>query len=119
MSLKIAFDNSSVSSMFAAPNAPTIGDLLREIKNDRTMSMGQQMALIAELNSATGSIPKHTLIGSVGSMTLGSVLFNLVAKYFNMGPVGRALATVAGAGVGNIAYNHITSQGIPGWRMAR
>jgi len=116
MSLKYAFEYNPNASAFApAPGGPSLGELMNEIKNDPSISMGQQLALIAQLNSATGALPRSTPLGVIGSAVLGSVLTNLIAKYFGMGIIGRTVTSAVGFGLGSSIYNQVHSNGIPGW----
>lgn len=116
MSLKVAFDYSPDKSVFGRmPGNPSIQDLLLEIRNDPTLSLGQQLALTAELNSATGNLPKSTPLGVIGSALFGATVANLVARYFGMGAAGRSIATLAGLGLGSSVYGKLRDNGIPGW----
>lgn len=113
MSLKLAFEGPSAFGRM--PGSPTIEDMLIEIRKDPALTVGQKLALTAQLGNVAGSLPRSTPLGAIGSAMLGAVLSNLVAKYFGMGIIGRTVATVAGFGLGSSIYSHIHDNGIPGW----
>jgi hypothetical protein len=82
---------------------PTLGSLEWEIMRDQRMDDWKKRQTIQQLHAEVGpgtskSTPLADLLPSLG----GGLLGWLVAKYFNMSPVGQALSAAAGFGVGKL-----------------
>lgn len=105
MSLKYTFDKRAQSLFGRAEGQPTIRTLLNEIAQDQSATLGERVALTAQISSSAGNIPRTTPLGYVGSAILGGTAANLAGKYFNMGPMGRTVATMAGMGIGTSLYS--------------
>lgn len=91
-----------MSSFFgmAGSGVPTIGTLEHHILIDQRMAAWQKQQLLSKLNAEVGHLPKTTPLASVAGMLGGGIIGWLVAKYFNMGPVGQVISTAAGFGIG-------------------
>jgi F0F1-type ATP synthase assembly protein I len=84
----------------AGSGIPTIGSLEHHILIDQRMAQWEKDQLLQKLQSEVGNLPKSTPLSSVAGSLGGGVVGWLVAKYFNMGPVGQAVSTAAGFGIG-------------------
>lgn len=115
MSLKQEIDLSK-EAQTAFGSQATIIDLLAAIRNDTALTEGRKAALLIQLNQSIGSMPKGTPLGSISSLLFGSVLGNLISKYFGMGMLGRTVSSIVGAGIGKSIYNRLTERQ-PGYRM--
>lgn len=99
-----------MSSFFGMAGAaiPTIGTLEHHILIDQRMAEWQKQQVLSQLNAEVGHLPKSTPLASVVGSLGGGIIGWLVAKYFNMGPVGQVISTAAGFGIGKQlqgAYN--------------
>lgn len=79
---------------------PTIGTLEHHILIDQRMAAAEKQRVLQQLEAEVGSLPKSTPLTSILGRLGGGFVGWLVAKYFNMGPVGQVISTVAGFGIG-------------------
>jgi len=82
---------------------PTIQDLINKINSDFTLSYDKQQELIA---AVLANAPRHSTLASLGAGLLGGVVGAIAAKYFDLGFIGKALSSLAGAGIGSSIYNN-------------
>lgn len=110
--------NYSSFSEFNVLRTKTLEDLYLAIRIDPSLNDLEKQRLLAQLKAAVGFAPSNTRLSSLVSRGLGGIVGFLIAKYFNMSPVGQALSTIAGIGLGSTLYNHLNQQNpYPGWKM--
>ena len=83
----------------------TLADLYLAITSDYQLQSSEKQQLIDQIKGVTGNAPEYSPLSSLMYAGLGGTLSNLIAKYFGLGFVGRAVVTLAGAGIGRTLYN--------------
>jgi len=99
----------------------TLYDLYREIRNDQGLSEFERQRLVAQIEGVTQGAAPSTPLAILMARGLGGVVGWLIAKYFSLGPVGRAVTTLVGVGLGKQVYDQFNQppDPNPGWKMLR
>jgi F0F1-type ATP synthase assembly protein I len=98
----------------------SLHDLFREIRRDTSLSMFEQQRTINQVEGVTRGATPGTPISSLMSRGLGGTVGYLIAKYFEMSPVGKIVSTAAGYGLGKVVhdqFNRPPQTDPPGWRI--
>lgn len=106
------------SSVGDALQGHTLYDLYREIRREPALSTFEGQKLIRQIQGVTAS-PAFTPLDKVLSHGLGGGAGFAISKFFDMGPVGQALTTAIGVGVGKKLYDHFNKppNPTPGWKI--
>lgn len=110
------YEDEPVRGVFdQVPANATIRSLIEALDNDWSINSMEKIRLLAEIKRLTNNAPGWTPLGNVMYGAFGALFGNLITKYFGMGTVGRTIATLVGAGLGNSFYNR--SHAAPaGWK---
>jgi hypothetical protein len=85
----------------------TLQDLYLAITLDRNMTQADRQQLLNELDRIFGAYPKGTPLQSLlWKLGTGGIGF-LIAKYFNLGPVGQGILAATGVGLGTLINNRL------------
>lgn len=82
----------------------TSDDLIREIQRDGSLAASARNQVAWQVGHATA--PRAPL-SQFASKATGAVIANVAGKYFGMSPVGRALVTAVGWGVGSQLHDKL------------
>lgn len=98
----------------------TLSDLYREIRRDTALSQYEQTQLIHQIEGVTNGMAPSTPIATLMARGLGGVVGYLIGKYFSLGPVGQAVVTALGVGLGKKVYDQFNQPPdayavAPGW----
>lgn len=88
----------------------TLGDLIREVRNDVAVSGMDKTHLLSQIDSITGGASSSTPLSAFAAGGIGAVVANLAGKYFGLSTTARALVTAVGFGLGNKLNNAFGSQ---------
>ena len=96
-----------------------LNDIYREIQQDVSLQQSERMELLASLRRETGGVPGSTPLSVLLSYGAGGILGFIIAKYFGMGSVGRAVSSAMGAQLGRMVYDRHSKpkSGLPGWQL--
>jgi hypothetical protein len=83
----------------------TLGDLIREVRNDVAVSGMDKTRLLSQIDTATGGASPSTPLSAFAAGGIGALVANLAGKYFGLSTTARALVTAAGFGLGNKLNN--------------
>jgi hypothetical protein len=103
-----------------AVRGKSLYDLYREIRRDTSLSMFEQQRTISQVEGVTRGAPPGTPISALLSKGLGGTVGYLIAKYFELGTVGKLVSTAAGYGLGKTVhdqFNRPPRTDTPGWRI--
>lgn len=84
---------------------PTLGDLTQKVSSDPGLDHMARQQVLQQLRSETRNASPNTPLKGMLPQLGGGVLGYLIAKYFSMGPVGMAVSTMAGFGIGKTVSN--------------
>ena len=98
------------SAQTAGMAGRTVQDLYLAIMMDTGLSYGERQQLLQELNNMIGSSPPSTPLQSILWKLSGAGIGYLIAKYFNMGPVGQGVLAATGLGLGTLVQNRMGQQ---------
>ena len=99
----------SMSDSILPGNMPTLGMLEQQIRVDNTLSQTQKDSALQMIALQTANAPPSTPLRDLLPRLGGTLLGWLISKYFGMGLVGQAVASVAGYGIGKVLGDAYTS----------
>jgi len=96
----------------------TLEDLAKELRRDTSLNPTASAQLMREFGQVANRNGWGTPLSAFAAGGAGAVIANKSGRYFGMTPVGRALVTAIGFGIGSQIHDHFASGSTPGWSLS-